>query len=162
MFKKRTNIAIVAWIILSLVASDVFAKSRGNSRSRSVSRHRNSSRTVGRGHIRPRNARLYRSHRRARPLGRSRIVYRPSSRFSIVLSSGPSRRSCGHYSSCACSTRQPQHQADITVWINNRNGSKTPVKLKVEGAWYVGPRGEYYWERPTEEQLRPLYGLNAR
>ena len=48
----------------------------------------------------------------------------------------------------------------ITVWINNGNGSRSPVVLRQEGPWYIGPRGERYFGVPSEEQLRPLYGLN--
>ena len=47
----------------------------------------------------------------------------------------------------------------ITVWITNSNGSKTSVRLTREGPWYVGPRGEYYAEMPTNEQLRVVYGF---
>lgn len=48
----------------------------------------------------------------------------------------------------------------VTVWINNSNGSRSPVLLRQEGPWYIGPRGERYFGVPSEEQLRPLYGLN--
>ena len=47
----------------------------------------------------------------------------------------------------------------VTVWITNSNGSKVPVKLARQGAGYVGPRGEYYENMPTEDQLRPVYGF---
>ncbi len=47
----------------------------------------------------------------------------------------------------------------ITVWITNSNGSKTTVRLTRQGPWYVGPRGEYYAEMPTNEQLRIVYGF---
>ena len=47
----------------------------------------------------------------------------------------------------------------ITVWITNSNGSRTSVKLTREGPWYVGPRGEYYAEMPTNGQLRVVYGF---
>ena len=47
----------------------------------------------------------------------------------------------------------------ITVWITNSNGSQTTVRLTRQGAWYVGPRGEYYAEMPTNEQLRVVYGF---
>lgn len=50
----------------------------------------------------------------------------------------------------------------VTVWINNSNGSRSPVLLTQEGPWYIGPRGERYFGVPTEEQLRPLYGLNIK
>lgn len=48
-----------------------------------------------------------------------------------------------------------------TVIINvaNDNGSYIPVNLKRQGTEYVGPRGEYYHGIPTQEQLRPVYGL---
>lgn len=50
--------------------------------------------------------------------------------------------------------------ASETVWIVNSNGSRTPVELRrADGGMYVGPRGEYYMGLPTNEQLRPLYGL---
>ncbi len=47
----------------------------------------------------------------------------------------------------------------ITVWITNSNGSRISVKLTREGTWYVGPRGEYYAEMPTNGQLRAAYGF---
>lgn len=50
-------------------------------------------------------------------------------------------------------------ESSITVWITNSNGSRTSVKLTRDGAWYVGPRGEYYAEMPTNEQLRVVYGF---
>lgn len=47
-----------------------------------------------------------------------------------------------------------------TVWITNSNGSRTPILLrKVEGGQFVGPRGEYYPSRPTEQQLHAVYGM---
>jgi hypothetical protein len=47
-----------------------------------------------------------------------------------------------------------------TVWINNDNGSRTPVTLEpADGGLWQGPRGEMYDTLPTEEQLRPAYGL---
>ncbi len=49
--------------------------------------------------------------------------------------------------------------SSITVWVTNSNGSRTSVKLTRDGAWYVGPRGEYYAEIPTNEQLRVVYGF---
>ena len=53
----------------------------------------------------------------------------------------------------------PVQETTIIVWITNSNGSKTSVNLTREGAWYVGPRGEYYMEMPTNEQLRVVYGF---
>jgi len=47
----------------------------------------------------------------------------------------------------------------VTVWITNSNGSRTSVQLTRQGRWYVGPRGEYYDQIPTNEQLRAAYGF---
>jgi hypothetical protein len=46
-----------------------------------------------------------------------------------------------------------------TVEIHNDNGSITPVKLRKKDGSYIGPKGERYEQLPTEEQLKPLYGL---
>ena len=46
-----------------------------------------------------------------------------------------------------------------TFWITNSNGSQTPVVITRQGDRYVGPRGEIYNTRPTEEQLRGVYGF---
>jgi hypothetical protein len=47
----------------------------------------------------------------------------------------------------------------VVIEIHNSNGSVTPVKLKKENSHYIGPKGERYEELPTEEQLKPIYGL---
>jgi hypothetical protein len=47
----------------------------------------------------------------------------------------------------------------VTVWLTNNNGSKTEVKLTITAAGYIGPKGEYYQAMPTEDQLKPLYGV---
>ncbi|MDF3128162.1 hypothetical protein P0Y35_03015 [Kiritimatiellaeota bacterium B1221] len=51
-----------------------------------------------------------------------------------------------------------QHTA--TVWLENQNGSKTPVELKQneEGKW-VGPNDEVYDSLPSEADLRESYGF---
>ncbi len=46
-----------------------------------------------------------------------------------------------------------------TIWITNSNGSQIPVRLVKDGPAYIGPRGERYPSRPTEEQLRQVYGF---
>ncbi len=46
-----------------------------------------------------------------------------------------------------------------TVWITNSNGSKTSVVLRKEGNYWYGPKGERYDTKPTEEQLRNVYGF---
>lgn len=46
------------------------------------------------------------------------------------------------------------------VAINNDNGSQTSVTLqKLPNGRYRGPRGEEYPSLPSEEQLKPIYGL---
>ena len=55
--------------------------------------------------------------------------------------------------------RKDECAKQVVVEIHNDNGSITPVKLKKEGGGYIGPRGERYEELPTEEQLKPIYGL---
>ena len=47
----------------------------------------------------------------------------------------------------------------VTVNITNSNGSISQVRLRKQGVGYVGPRGEYYSQLPTQEQLRPVYGF---
>jgi hypothetical protein len=48
----------------------------------------------------------------------------------------------------------------VTINITNSNGSITPVRLRRQGAVYIGPRGETYPTLPTQEQLRQAgYGF---
>jgi hypothetical protein len=56
--------------------------------------------------------------------------------------------------------QQPAEE-QVVVWITNDNGSRTPVTLtrQRDTGYYVGPKGEYYVVLPTDEQLRPMYGL---
>ena len=46
-----------------------------------------------------------------------------------------------------------------TVWVTNSNGSQTSVVLTRDNAGYIGPRGERYPTKPTEDQLRTAYGF---
>jgi len=46
----------------------------------------------------------------------------------------------------------------VVVFIDNGDGSKTPINLQKEGSNYIGPAGEKYTSLPTEEQLKVLYG----
>lgn len=47
-----------------------------------------------------------------------------------------------------------------TAWVQNSNGSRTPVQLRrADGGMFVGPRGEYYLGWPNEDQLRRAYGM---
>ena len=43
--------------------------------------------------------------------------------------------------------------------IRNSNGSTSTIILRKDSAGYIGPKGERYATRPTEEQLRPVYGF---
>ncbi len=45
------------------------------------------------------------------------------------------------------------------VIIHNDNGSINRVRLIKTASGYIGPRGEEYTVLPTEEQLKPYYGL---
>lgn len=57
------------------------------------------------------------------------------------------------------SGENPECTERVIVDIRNDNGSITPVTLKKKGDSYIGPKGERYDELPTEEQLKPIYGL---
>jgi hypothetical protein len=48
---------------------------------------------------------------------------------------------------------------EVVIQIRNDNGSTMPIVLKKKGGTYIGPNGEHYKELPTEEQLKPIYGL---
>lgn len=46
------------------------------------------------------------------------------------------------------------------VTVTNDNGSQTKVTLqKLPDGRYLGPRGEEYPSLPSEDQLKPVYGL---
>jgi hypothetical protein len=49
-------------------------------------------------------------------------------------------------------------ETNLTLWITNDNGSKTPVSLTPSNGGFVGPSGEFYSTLPTEGQLRAAYG----
>ena len=61
----------------------------------------------------------------------------------------------------ATADRESIRQEMNTVMVNvtNSNGSVIQVPLKKQGVGYVGPRGEYYDNLPTEDQLKPIYGF---
>jgi hypothetical protein len=56
----------------------------------------------------------------------------------------------------------PAVSANITVWITNDNGSKTPVTLAPSSGGFVGPSGEFYSSMPSEQQLKAIYGLPSQ
>lgn len=56
--------------------------------------------------------------------------------------------------------KAPEVREPVTIWIDNSNGSRTPVEMvPVEGGQWRGPKGEYYAAMPTIDQLKPVYGL---
>ncbi len=48
---------------------------------------------------------------------------------------------------------------EVVIQVRNDNGSTMPIVLKKKGSTYIGPKGEHYEQLPTQEQLKPLYGL---
>ena len=46
----------------------------------------------------------------------------------------------------------------VTVDVTNSDGSTTPVVFKKEKDVYVGPKGEHYHHKPTEEEIKLGYG----
>lgn len=56
-----------------------------------------------------------------------------------------------------CAMREDMNSRIVNV--TNSNGSIVQVKLRRQGVGWVGTRGEYYPNLPTEEQLRPVYGF---
>lgn len=52
-----------------------------------------------------------------------------------------------------------QETEEMVIRIRNSNGSITPVTIKKKGHVYIGPKGEQYDRLPTEEQLKPIYGM---
>ncbi|MHC4120193.1 MAG: hypothetical protein ACYSWO_22090 [Planctomycetota bacterium] len=55
--------------------------------------------------------------------------------------------------------KSDEEPKEVVIQIHNDNGSTTPVVLKKKGGTYMGPNGEHYKRLPTEEQLKPVYGL---
>ena len=45
------------------------------------------------------------------------------------------------------------------VIIKNPNGSRTSVRLRMDGNQYIGPQGEIYDKLPDSNTLYPYYGL---
>lgn len=56
-------------------------------------------------------------------------------------------------------TSQQVSGQQITIWVQNDNGSSTPVNLTSSNGSWVGPKGEYYRTLPTSDQLKPVYGI---
>jgi hypothetical protein len=80
----------------------------------------------------------------------------------VVVVRGPFRRQIAVNLVPAITVRTPEvviKHIKVTVWITNSNGSLTSVSLRKSGPGFVGPRGEYYPNMPTEKQLRIVYGF---
>lgn len=58
------------------------------------------------------------------------------------------------------SVQQAQTAAapEATVWVENSDGSKTPVKLVFRNGSWTGPKGETYSTLPDATLLRTVYG----
>jgi hypothetical protein len=54
---------------------------------------------------------------------------------------------------------EDEQAEEVVTRVRNSDGSVTPVVLRKQGWTYIGPNGERYEQLPTEEQLRPIYGL---
>ncbi len=50
---------------------------------------------------------------------------------------------------------------NVTVWIENGDGTKTAVELIKEGSEFIGPNGEHYQSMPTMEQLKMVYSQKS-
>ncbi|MCK5802260.1 MAG: hypothetical protein KAI66_05480 [Lentisphaeria bacterium] len=72
------------------------------------------------------------------------------------------RKPCANLVIPARTETRPLAKQTVTVWIQNSNGSRTPVKITptTDGQW-VGPKGEYYEDFPAKAQLKSIYGLEA-
>lgn len=53
---------------------------------------------------------------------------------------------------------QEEDQGSFTVNVPNKNGSYTSVVLVKREEGYVGPQGELYFDFPSVEQLKAMYG----
>ena len=49
-------------------------------------------------------------------------------------------------------------EKEFVVYVPNKDGSFSPVKLQKKENGYTGPQGEFYPDRPTVKQLQVLYG----
>ena len=146
MWKKKLIIAAVVGIVSCMSVCDAFGRgvavrSRGGRRVATARHH-------GR---RPFAGTRQRRRHIIAPLHTANIVVRLPWRRQVFLDS------------CRTVVVSPYPgaiaQNTLTVWITNSNGSQTPVTLKQQGPYYIGPSGEYYLTMPTQEQLRVLYGL---
>ena len=146
MWKKKLIIAVVVGIVSCMSVCDAFGRgvvvgSHGGRRVATAPDH---------------GRRLFAGTRQRR-----RHTIAPRHSANIVVS-WPRRRQV-FFDSCRTVVVSPYPSAiaqnTLTVWITNSNGSQTPVTLKQQGPYYIGPSGEYYPAMPTQEQLRVLYGL---
>jgi hypothetical protein len=52
-------------------------------------------------------------------------------------------------------------EGNVTVWIDNSDGTKTPVVLTKNDSEFIGPNGEHYQSMPTKEQLELMYSRKS-
>lgn len=123
--------------------------------------------STSRGHriARPIMPRIYnhpfhRKHAFVRPHHRTFVKRRPHAHNVVVRRPRRRQIAVNLVPTVTVRTREiAVEQTTVTVWITNSNGSQTSVSLRRSGPGFVGPRGEYYPNMPTEEQLRMVYGF---
>lgn len=79
-----------------------------------------------------------------------------------VIGNESDKKKAQQSQAAAVAQAQAQAQAaqdNVTVWVTNSNGSKTPVTLKKSGPSFIGPKNEVYPNMPTEDQLKAVYGF---
>jgi hypothetical protein len=139
MQKRHLIFSLLSILVFLTIADNAFARPRDRSRDRDRGRHHYQKGFNQRG------------FRYTPPVYRGVLIW-PSQRIligpTIVVAAAPAPMVVSRVET-------------IMVWITNFNGSKSAVTLTKDmyGPGYIGPRGEYYTTMPTEEQLRPVYGL---
>ena len=113
--------------------------------------------------IRPgfRRPSFHKKHIFIRPHQRTFLKRRPHPRKVVVLRRPRTHRIAVNLVPTVIVTKPPitVEPTTITVWITNSNGSQTSVSLRKSGPGFIGPRGEWYPNMPTNEQLRMVYGF---
>lgn len=107
------------------------------------------------------NHSIHKKHTFIHPHHRTFLKRRPNP-HKVVVVKRPWRRQIAVNLVPTITVRTPEiviEHNTVTVWITNSNGSQTSVSLRKSGPGFIGPRGEYYPNMPTETQLRIVYGF---
>ncbi len=103
---------------------------------------------------------FHKKHAFVRPHHRTFVKRRPHSHNVVVRRPRRRQIAVNLVPTVTIRTREiGVEQTTVTVWITNSNGSQTSVSLHRSGPGFEGPRGEYYPNLPTGEQLRIVYGF---